>query len=172
MSIHPLIPMIEFFKIWPSKSKVKVIAQGHITGMTSYRLISLSFHVDRPFCSWDTAISKIDLEDPRSRSWVRSKFNVTMSLASYRLTPLVPCQLIVPFLRYSIFKIWPWKSKVKVIAQGHNMGPRFSRLTSLSFHVNQASHSWVRTFSRFDLENRGPRSWVRSKSPVKVTMWV
>ena len=40
MSIHPLIPMIElfFFKIWPSKSKVKVIAQGHIIGITSYRL--------------------------------------------------------------------------------------------------------------------------------------
>ena len=31
MSIHRLIPMIEiFFTIWPSKSKVKAIAQGHI----------------------------------------------------------------------------------------------------------------------------------------------
>ena len=26
----------------------------------------------------------------------------------------VPCQLALPFLRYSIFKIWPWKSRVKV----------------------------------------------------------
>ena len=33
--------------------------------------------------------------------------------------PLVPCQSALPFLRYSIFKIWHWKSKVKVIAQGH-----------------------------------------------------
>ena len=28
--------------------------------------------------------------------------------------PFVPCQSPLPFLRYSIFKIWPWKSKVKV----------------------------------------------------------
>ena len=26
----------------------------------------------------------------------------------------VPCQSAIPFLRYSIFKIWPWKSRVKV----------------------------------------------------------
>ena len=45
-----------FFEIWPSKSKVKVIAQGHIIGITSYRLISLSFHVDQPSHSWDAAI--------------------------------------------------------------------------------------------------------------------
>ena len=28
--------------------------------------------------------------------------------------PFVPCQSALPILRYSIFKIWPWKSKVKV----------------------------------------------------------
>ena len=28
--------------------------------------------------------------------------------------PFVPCQSALPFLRYSIFKIWPWKSRVKV----------------------------------------------------------
>ena len=28
--------------------------------------------------------------------------------------PFVPCQSALPFLRYSIFKIWPRKSKVKV----------------------------------------------------------
>ena len=28
--------------------------------------------------------------------------------------PFVPCQSSLPFLRYSIFKIWPWKSRVKV----------------------------------------------------------
>ena len=45
-----------FCKIWPSKSKVKVTAQGHVIGITSNRLISLSFHVDRPSHSWDAAI--------------------------------------------------------------------------------------------------------------------
>ena len=28
--------------------------------------------------------------------------------------PFTPCQSALPFLRYSIFKIWPWKSRVKV----------------------------------------------------------
>ena len=28
--------------------------------------------------------------------------------------PLVPFQSALPFLRYSIFKIWPWRSRVKV----------------------------------------------------------
>ena len=75
----------------------------------------------------------------------------------------VPCQSALPFLRYSIFKIQPWKSMVKVMGEGkvesHNMGPTFYRLTYLSFHVNPPSHSWDTTFSKFDL------SW---KSKVKV----
>ena len=50
------------------------------------------------------------------------------------------------------------------------MGLTFSQLTSLSFHVNRASNSWVTTFPKFDLENQGSRSWVRSK--LKVTTWV
>ena len=56
-----------FFKIWPSKSKVKVIAQGHIIGITSYRLTSLWFHVNPPH-SRDTAFLKFDRENPRWRS--------------------------------------------------------------------------------------------------------
>ena len=35
--------------------------------------------------------------------------------------PLVPCQLALPFLRYSFFRIWPRKYKVKAIAQGHKI---------------------------------------------------
>ena len=47
-------------------------------GLESYRLTSLSFHVDRPFHSWDTAFSKYDLENQGSRSLVRSQFKVAM----------------------------------------------------------------------------------------------
>ena len=87
---------------------------------------------------------------------------------------LIPCQSAIPFLRYDFFKIWPWKSKVKVMAEGnvesHKVGVTSYQLTSLSFHVNRASHSWVMTFSKFDLENQGSRSWARSQ--FKVTMWV
>ena len=80
-------PRQSIFKLWPWKSKVKVIAQGHKVGATPYRLISLSCHVIRPFHAWDTAISTFDVESSRSRSWVRSQFKVTMwVLISYRLT--------------------------------------------------------------------------------------
>ena len=188
-----------YLKNWPWKSKVKVIAQGHKVGITPYRLISLLFHVDRACHSWDTAISKFDLENSRSRSWVRSKLKViiwlqhsvnshpfrSMSIGHpipelwlfQNLTlkikgqghgwghssksqggsnipstqiPFVPCQSALPFLRYSILKIWPWKSRVKVMGevtfQSYNVGLTSYRLTSFLFHVNRTSHSWVMTF--------------------------
>ena len=64
--------------------------------------------------------------------------------------PFIPCQSALPFLRYSIFKIWTWKSRVKVMGevtiQSHNVGLTSYRLTSLLFHVNKPSHSWFMTF--------------------------
>ena len=111
------IPLLsyDFFKIWPWNSRVKVIGevtdQSHNMGRTSYRLTSLSFHVNRPSPYWVMTFSKFDLENQRSRSWVRSHFKVTMwsSILSTHI-PFVPCQSALPFLRYSIFKIWPLKS--------------------------------------------------------------
>ena len=84
--------------------------------------------------------------------------------------PLVLCQLALPFLRYSIFKVWLWKSKVKVIAQGHKAGIPPYRFISFSFHVNRPSHSWDTAILKFDIENSRSRSCVRSK--FKVTTWV
>ena len=76
--------------------------------------------------------------------------------------PFVPCQSALPFLTYSIFKIWPWKSRVKVMGevtiQSHNVGLTSYWLTSLLFHVNRPSHSWNTASSKFDLENQGSRS--------------
>ena len=192
-------------------------------GLTSHRLTSLSFHVNRPSHSRVTTFSKFDLENQGLRSWVRSQFKVTMwvwhpidshpfrsmsirhpipelqlfqnltlkikgqchgwghSLKSQcgsnipsANIPFIPCQSSIPFPSYNFFKIWPWKPRVKVMGevtvQSHNVGLTSYRLTSLSFHVNQASHSWVTTFSKFDLENQGSRSWVGSQ--FKVIMWV
>ena len=86
----------------------------------------------------------------------------------------VPCQSAIPFLRYNFFKIWPWKSKVKVMSEvkvwSHNVSLTFYQLTSLSFHVNRPSHSWYTTFSNFDLEN--PRSKLWKRWILKVTTWV
>ena len=127
------IPLLsyDFFKIWPLNSRVKVIdevtVQSHNVGITSYRLTFLSFHVNRPSHSWDTAFSKFDLENQWSRSWVRSQFksqwgsNIQSTHISF-----VPCQSGIPFLSYDFFKIWPWKSMVKVLGevtvQSHNVG--------------------------------------------------
>ena len=64
--------------------------------------------------------------------------------------PFVPCRSGIPFLSYDFFKIWPWKSRVKVTGevtvQSHKVGLTSYRLTSLSFHVNLASHYWVKDF--------------------------
>ena len=220
LSTHiPLVPCqsalpflrCSIFRIWPWKYKVKVIAQGHKVCITPYRLTSLSFHVDRPCHSWDTAISKFDVENSRSRSWVRSKLKVitwvqhsvdshpfhSMSIGHpipelwlfQNLTlkikgqghgwghnsksqcgsnilsthiRFVPCQSGIPFLSYDFFKIWPWRSKVKVMGevtvQSQNVGLTSYRLISLWFHVNRPSHSWDPAFSKFDLEDQGSRS--------------
>ena len=52
-------------------------------------------------------------------------------------TPFISCQSAIPFLRYGFFKIWPWKSKVKVMGEGnvgsHKVGVTSYRLTCLSF---------------------------------------
>ena len=76
--------------------------------------------------------------------------------------PFIPCQSAIPFLRYDFFKIWPWKSKVKVMVEvqveSHKVGVTSYRFTSLWFHVNRPSHSWDKAFSNFDLENSRSRS--------------
>ena len=87
----------------------------------------------------------------RSHSW----YNI---LSAHIL--FVPCWSALPFLRHSYFKNWPWKSKVKVMAEvkfpSHNVSLTSYRLLSLWFHVNWSSHSWdiYITFSKFDLGNR------------------
>ena len=140
MSIwHPLLNY-DFFKIWPWNPRVKVIdevtVQSHNMGITSYRLTSFSFHVNRPSHSWDTAFSNFDLKNQGSRSWVWSQFKShwwSNILSTHIL--FVPCQWGIPFLSYDFLKVWPWKSRVKVIGevtvQSHNVGLASYRLTSL-----------------------------------------
>ena len=141
-----------------------VTVQSHNVGLTSYRFTSLLFHVNRPSHSWDTVFSKFDLENQGSRSWVRSQFKVTIWV--YHPISSHPFHSMSndhpnPELRL-FFKIWPWKSRVKVMGgvtvQSHHVGLTSYRFTSLSFHVNRPSHSWDIVFSKFDLENQGSRS--------------
>ena len=81
MSIDRPILEIRLFQNLTLKIQGQCHGLGHSwksqSGLTSYRLTSLSFHVNRPSHSWDTAFSKFDLENPRSRSWVRETLKVT-----------------------------------------------------------------------------------------------
>ena len=71
---------LRYVKSWTWKFKVKVRGgvkcQGDIVSPTSYWFMSLFFHVNQTTHSWNIAISKFDLENPRSRSWVESKVKV------------------------------------------------------------------------------------------------
>ena len=125
---------------------------------------SLSFQVSRPSHSEIKQLQYFSLKiegqgHGRGEHW-KSQHGSNILLTHI---PFVTCQSAIRFIRYDFFKIQPWKSKVKVMGEGkvesHNMGPTFYRLTYLSFHINPPSHSWYKTFSKFDL------SW---KSKVKV----
>ena len=171
MSMSPHIPLYSYLKSWPWKSKVKVMVEvnveSHTMGPTFYRLISLSFQVNQPYHSWDTAFSDFDLENPRSRSWVRRTLKVTTWVQHYIDSH--------PFRSMSIchhipeIQLFFLNLTLKIQGHGHGwgqswklqIGVTFYRLTSLSFHVNRPSHSWDTAFSKFDLENPRPRSWVR-----------
>ena len=141
LSFHVNLPFLRYIIF---KSKVKVIAQGHKVGITPYRLISRSFHVDRPSHSWDTAILNLTLKiQGQGHCWGQSwKSQHGPNIRSTHI-PFVPCQPGIPFLSYDFFKIWPWKSSVKVMGevtvQSHNVGLTSYRLTSFWFHVNRPS---------------------------------
>ena len=151
----------------------EVKVKSHNVSLTSYRLTSLLFHVNRPSHSWDTAFSKSNVENSRSRSWVRSKLKVTTwglhSVDSHPFPSMSP--------RHPIPELWLFENLTlkimvmgEVTVQSHNVDLTSYWLTSYSFHVNRASDSWVTIFWKFDLENQGSRSWVRSQ--FKVTMWI
>ena len=78
----------------------------------------------------------------QGHGWGQSlKSQCKCNILSTRI-PFVPCQQALPFLRYSIFKIWPWKSKVNVISESHIVGTKPYQLISLSFNVDEPSHSY------------------------------
>ena len=109
---------------------------------------------------------KIQGQSHSSKS--HNRYNILLTII-----PSVLCWSALHYLRYSYLKNWPWKSKFKVMGEvkvkSHNVSLTSYRLTSLSFHVNQPSHSWDTAISEFDVENSRSRSWVRSK--LKVTTW-
>ena len=82
------------------------------------RLKSLLFHVNLPSHSWDMTFSKKNIWPRKSKVKVMGEGNVESQSGCNILSihiAFVPCQSALPFLRYSIFKIWPSKSKVKKV---------------------------------------------------------
>ena len=139
---------------------------------------------------WDTAVSKIDQDDPWSRSCVWSKVKVNWP-SKFKgqgygqgqthwshLRPGVQsiCLLFISWQldhfwrRYSKFHIWPWKFKVKVMANvkpdGHIWTLEFNRYVCFSFRGNRTIFGWDIANSIFDLENSRSRSWPRSNPMV------
>ena len=133
---------------------ITLCTQHHI------QLTFLSFQVSRPSYSWDTAISIFCLENPRSRSWVKSNLKVKTwvqhSIVSHAFRSIsigLPIPEIQQFQYYFNILENPrsrsWlRSKLKI-----TVGVTSYRLTSLSFHVNRPFHPWDTKFSKSDLEN-------------------
>ena len=157
MSIKPPISEIQLFQnlAFKMQGEVHGWSQSSKSRSGSDFLLTLNPFVQ---CQSSTPLQGY------SFSWFwpwKSKFKVitqghAMVSTSYQLTSLS----YPPILEIQHFKIWPLKSKVKVMdevkIQSNKVCPTSYRLTSLSFHVNQSSHSWDMAFSKFDLEN--PRS--------------
>ena len=158
MSISPPIPEIQHLQ----SLTLKIQGQGHSSRSQS-RDNALSTLI--PFIPCQSAITFLGYGYFKIWHW-KFKVKVISEVESHNLSPthipFLQCESGIPFLSWDFFKICPWKSRAKVMRQvtlqSHNVSLRSYRLTSLSFHVNRASHSSVMTFSKFDLENQGSRS--------------
>ena len=100
-----------------------------------------------PSHSWNTAISKVTFKIySQSYGWGQMSRSCSESKISSIYIPLIVWQSDHPFPKCSLFKIWPWKSKIKVMIgvniQSRIVDPTSCQFISLSFHVNQTIHSW------------------------------
>ena len=140
-----LIYMIICWHVMPVKQlSFAAVNQGGIQALFA-TIDSHPFHINRPSRFRDTAILLLTLKIPGKGNNSHNASNIISTDI-----PLIPCQSALPFLRYSFFKIWPWKSKAKVIGgfkvQTHKVDLTSYQLTSISFHVNPPSSSWIMFF--------------------------
>ena len=120
MSIGPPIPGIQLFQNLTLKIQVKGHGRGqtwkHNIGPTFSRLTSFLFHVNWASHSWVTTFfQNLTLKiKGQGSGWSHSSKPQSGSNILLTHIPLVPCQSAPKFLRYSIFKFWTWKSRIKV----------------------------------------------------------
>ena len=136
---------------------MKIHGQGHVCGQRSR--------------------SHLTFKIQRSLSWSRSNPWWSHLSPGFQLICLlfVSWQLDHFWLRYSIFHIWPWKFKVKVMAKvkpdGHIWGLELNRYACFSFRGNGIIFGWDIANSIFDLENSRSRSCPRSSLMVTFEPW-
>ena len=109
-------------------------------------------------------LSKFSPENPRSRSWVRSKVKVTTWVQHPKHSHPFGCMSIHPLIPMIAFKMWPLKSKVKGIALGHIVGNILSIIPFIGPPVPE-----IQLFQKFTLkiQGQGHRWGQSSKSQCK-----
>ena len=159
MSIGPPVSEIQHFQ----NLTLKIQGQGHNSRSQS-RYNTLSTHVPfvpcrSSFLFLGYSYFKIFKIQGQGHGWGQSwKSQHEPNIQSTHI-PFVPCQSGILFLSYDFFSKLDLENQRSV--QSHNMGVTSYQLTSLSFHINQTSHSWDTAFSKFDVENSRSRSRVR-----------
>ena len=163
----------DFFKIWPWKSRVKGMGEATVqSNNNNNNNNNLYWHNYRSSTSWLNSILQCTVSLGLSQLWLYTLYSRLRIINAWGETKsqcgsnilstpisLVPCQSALPFLRYNIFKIWPWKSRVKVMGavtiQSHNVDLASYRLESISIHVNRPSQSWDTDFTIWPWKSKG-----------------
>ena len=149
---------------------LKIQGQSHSSRSQS-RYNTLSTHI--PFGSMligppipgiQLIISKFEVENSRSRSWVRSKLKVTIWVQhSVNSHPFHSMSIGHHIPELHLFQ----NLTLKINRQGHGWGDSsksqcgsniLSTHIPFSFHADWPSHSWDTAFSKVKLENPGSRS--------------
>ena len=122
------LPKLTFFENFYRKIQhfqsltLKIQNQCH-TWRPHSRYNTLSTHITFVRCRWALAllsisIEKIDLEKPRSRSWLRWTLKVTTwvqhSIDSHSFCSMSICR---PIPEIRLFKIWPWKIQILILVK-------------------------------------------------------
>ena len=140
-------------------------------------LSSLSFNVNLPSNSWDSAFSKFDIENPWSRPRVCSKLFRNLPLEISKVKTKIKTDSYIwglvfnQSIHFSFYlKIWPWKSEVKVMTKvktdGYIWGLVFNRYVHFFCFMAIGPFSADIAYFIFDLEYARSRSWPRSNLMV------
>ena len=157
-------------------------------------MISIRHQLIQNVWKLDESTARRQLKSPRSLSGRSMHLTLVTKWSWSSMTyyhPLCAMSIGPPILRYSYFKIWPWKSMVKVMCvvkgqghvwpskfkgQGHDQGQtQWSHLRpwssinmfAFSFRGNRTIFGLDIANSIFDLENSRSRSWPRSNLMVR-----